>query len=114
MLNQNPLCRRTFLTSSASGLGGLALAGMMDQDAARADESQSALTVRQPHFPPRATNCIFVYAAGGPSQFELFDSKPLLNKKDGDGGGNGGGVGDCSVVGLAMHRAAGRAHRLWA
>jgi len=84
MLNQNPLCRRTFLTSSASGLGGLALAGMMDQDAARADESQSALTVRQPHFPPRATNCIFVYAAGGPSQFELFDSKPLLNKKDGE------------------------------
>ena len=48
MLNQNPFCRRTFLTSAASGLGGLALAGMMDQDATRADESQSALAVRAP------------------------------------------------------------------
>src|SRR5262245_54387138 len=27
--------------------------------------------------PGRKTNCIFIYLAGGPSQFETFDPKPL-------------------------------------
>ncbi|TWT29775.1 hypothetical protein KOR34_50930 [Posidoniimonas corsicana] len=35
------------------------------------------------HHTPRAKNVIFLFMAGGPSQVELFDPKPELNKFDG-------------------------------
>jgi hypothetical protein len=37
-----------------------------------------------PHFPPRAQRVIFLHMAGGPSQLELFDHKPDLQKLDGE------------------------------
>jgi hypothetical protein len=36
------------------------------------------------HFPPRARRVIFLCMAGGPSQFETFDNKPLLAKMHGE------------------------------
>ena len=85
----NPLTARTrrdFLTSSSSGLGAAAVAALLQSDgllAAAPPQVEpplplNALTPRQPHFPPRAKSCIFVYAAGGPSQLDLFDPKPEL------------------------------------
>ena len=35
------------------------------------------------HFAPKAERCIFIFLEGGPSQMDLFDPKPLLNKYDG-------------------------------
>ena len=34
-------------------------------------------------FPVKAKRCIFLFMTGGPSQIDLFDPKPLLNKLDG-------------------------------
>ena len=34
------------------------------------------------HFPAKAKNVIYLFMAGGPSQFELFDYKPELQKYD--------------------------------
>ena len=42
------------------------------------------LAPRRSHFAAKAKACIFVYAAGGPSQIDLFDPKPLLNERHGE------------------------------
>lgn len=41
------------------------------------------LLPKQPHAPPRATAMISLFMQGGPSQVDLFDPKPILNKLDG-------------------------------
>ena len=41
-----------------------------------------ALAPRAP-FAPRAKSCIFIFNYGGPSQVDLFDPKPELNKRHG-------------------------------
>src|SRR5436853_116757 len=38
---------------------------------------------RPAHFPGRAKSCIFLFMYGGPSQMDLFDYKPELQKRDG-------------------------------
>ena len=74
--------RRDFLTSSASGVGLLALASMLRQDGLLADDDGPALT-RAPHFAPKATACICIYLEGAPSQMDLFDPKPKLRELHG-------------------------------
>ena len=80
--------RRTFLTSAACGLGGLALANILRQDNLLAESQLSALrnplVPKQSQFPARAKNCIFLLMTGGPSQVDLFDPKPVLAKRDGE------------------------------
>jgi hypothetical protein len=77
--------RRTFLTQSAYGLGGLAFA-LLQQRLAAATGSATARTpgwnglLTQPHFPVKARRVIFLCMAGGPSQFETFDWKPKLKE----------------------------------
>ncbi len=39
--------------------------------------------LRVPPFAPRAKSCIFLFNYGGPSQVDLFDPKPELNKRHG-------------------------------
>ncbi len=77
--------RRRFLTTSASGLGGLALASMMQEDGLFAAESKSKnpLAPKKSHFPGKAKSCIFIFLAGSPSQIDLYDPKPKLNELDG-------------------------------
>src|SRR5690606_20659584 len=77
-----------FLTTTASGLGGLALTSMLLQEGviAHADELpdvQDPLAPKQPHFEPKAKACICIFMAGAPSQIDLFDPKPKLNELDG-------------------------------
>ncbi|MEZ5976947.1 MAG: DUF1501 domain-containing protein [Planctomycetota bacterium] len=80
------LSRRDFLTSAASGLGAIALRSLLLRDGVveRApQDSADPLAPRAPHFPAKAKRCIFVFLAGGPSQFDLYDPKPALNRYDG-------------------------------
>jgi hypothetical protein len=72
--------RRDFLTSSASGIGLLALASMLRDEGLLAAEAgpASPLAPRAPHFAPKAERCICIYLEGAPSQIDLFDPKPKL------------------------------------
>jgi len=82
-MNRSPhdrtLARRNFLTSAASGVGGLALASLLQQELAGAKvDPSNPLAPKQGHFPATAKNCIFIFLAGAPSQIDLFDPKPKL------------------------------------
>lgn len=73
--------RRAFLTTSASGIGGIALASLLAGSDAQAGTTKRTdpLAPREPNFSDaKAKACIFVYLAGAPSQFELFNPKPKL------------------------------------
>jgi hypothetical protein len=72
--------RRDLLKLSALGLGGLSLSGL-PAVMARAAETQAKEKVL--HHPPRARRVIFLFMHGGPSQVDLFDYKPQLQKDDG-------------------------------
>ena len=79
----NHLLRRDFLTTTASGLGALALGSLLNGDGLLAGDSNSG-NPRAPHFAPRAKRCIFVFLAGAPSQIDLLDPKPELVRRDGE------------------------------
>src|ERR1700710_1406010 len=64
--------RRHFFSRCSIGVGGIALASLLG------DRTLSAATAKQPHFPPKIKNVIYLFMAGGPSQLELFDYKPKL------------------------------------
>jgi len=71
--------RRDLLRSTACGFGSLALAGLLDRDA----RAGAAPAVAVPHVPPKAKRVIFLFMAGGVSQVDSFDHKPLLDRLDG-------------------------------
>src|SRR5205814_970939 len=78
--------RRDFLTSTASGIGMLALASLLKHDSLLAAESSAAskpLTPKPSHFAPKAKACICIYLEGAPSNLDLFDPKPKLNELHG-------------------------------
>jgi len=68
--------RRSFLSNTAAGIGSVALASLLRDDGLLA-------AGKQPHFAPKAKNCIYLFMEGGPSQMDLFDPKPKLNELDG-------------------------------
>ncbi|MCX6591249.1 MAG: DUF1501 domain-containing protein [Acidobacteria bacterium] len=69
--------RRAFLNQFAYGMGGIALADLMAADGYAATDP---LSPRAPHFPGKAKSVIFMFMEGGPSQMDLFDPKPGLQK----------------------------------
>src|SRR6266567_3377461 len=75
--------RRLFLRASGLGLGGLALSQLLHGDARAAEKSALKGVLDKPHFEPKAKRVIYLFMAGGPSQLDLFDHKPLLNKMNG-------------------------------
>src|SRR5947208_8828040 len=79
--------RRHFLTSSASGIGLLALASLLRDEGLLAAQDKAdvlnPLTPKPPHFAPKAKACICIYLEGAPSQMDLFDPKPKLNDLNG-------------------------------
>ncbi len=82
------ITRRHFLLECGLGLGGLALgslAGCSSKPTAMADAFSSAhpMLPRAPHFPAKAKSVIYLHMAGAPSQLELFDYKPELQKMSG-------------------------------
>ena len=76
------LSRRELLNRFAMGIGGMALGQLLGSDAS-ADVAEGAL-FQAPHFAPKAKRVIYLFQSGGPSQMDLFDYKPLLNKMNGE------------------------------
>src|SRR5678815_5772305 len=74
--------RRDFFGRFALGIGGMALFGLLNRDAAAAANPFKGI-LDQPHFAPKAKRVIYLFMSGGPSQHDLFDYKPLLNKLNG-------------------------------
>ncbi|HEX3870354.1 MAG TPA: DUF1501 domain-containing protein, partial [Pirellulales bacterium] len=80
------IARRSFLKQSAYGLGGVALASLLEPGLiAHAARSESATdgVITKPHFPVRAKRIIHLCMAGGPSHLETLDWKPELKRLDG-------------------------------
>ncbi|MCP5516886.1 MAG: DUF1501 domain-containing protein [Verrucomicrobiales bacterium] len=77
------LSRRMFLERFGLGLGGIALGQLLNPALAAGGDSQGVLDGRL-HHPARARRVIYLFMAGGPSQLETFDYKPLLNQRQGE------------------------------
>jgi hypothetical protein len=94
------LNRRHFFSRTSLGLGGAALAALMCENGVRgAVGADSTLTSPTPitgaidpasgailkafHVAPKAKRVIYLFMSGGPSQLDLFDYKPLLNRMNG-------------------------------
>jgi len=76
--------RRHFFSRCAMGLGGIALASLMNERLLGAPAAlPNPMAPKQPHFAPKAKNIIYLFMAGGPSQLELFDYKPKLLELNG-------------------------------
>ncbi|WP_152266867.1 DUF1501 domain-containing protein [Agriterribacter humi] len=81
------LNRRSFLLKASLGLGSVALGSLLaGQDVlshkAKAIAGASGIT-GMPDIPARTKRVVYLFQSGGPSQFETFDYKPLLEKMHG-------------------------------
>lgn len=76
MKNLQPFCdaqnRRQFIVNAGIGLGAAAVSGLASP--------ASAASLPGPHHAPKAKRVIFLFMAGAPSQLDLFDYKPNLEK----------------------------------
>src|ERR1041384_5952953 len=79
--------RRSFFSRVADGLQGAALAYLLGRDLFDANPALAAsmpraydLKPKPPHHTPRAKSVIQLFMNGGPSQVDLFDYKPALEK----------------------------------
>jgi len=72
--------RRSFLRNAGGGIGMMALADLLGAAEAKSGEALNPLAPRKPHFPAKAKSVIFLFMEGGPSQMDLFDPKPELQK----------------------------------
>ena len=70
--------RRHFMGATGCGLGSLALSSLSDNANAAENSANQAL-----NFVPKAKRVIYLFQSGAPSQFELFDHKPELEKQHG-------------------------------
>src|SRR5438552_9196743 len=89
------ISRRSFFHRVSGGFYGAALTYLLGRDfqsaagALPADEPgresfyPADLQPRVPHFAPRAKSVIHLFMNGGPSQMDLFDPKPMLDKHHG-------------------------------
>jgi hypothetical protein len=80
--------RRSFLGLAGGGLGYLALSHLRSLESFAAPpgplvQARNPVAAHPPHFQPRAKSVICLFQHGGPSQMDLFDPKPELNKRDG-------------------------------
>jgi uncharacterized protein (DUF1501 family) len=66
-----PVSRREMLRSFGAGLGSVALFDLLNAEQARASA---------PHFAAKAKHSIVLFMPGGPSQVDLFDPKPALQR----------------------------------
>jgi len=70
------LPRRAWLQRTSAGFGAMVLHGL-------AQGAANPLAPHPPRLQARAKRVIFLYMAGGPSQMDLFDPKPLIQKNHG-------------------------------
>src|ERR671918_312329 len=72
--------RRSFLGRAAYGLGGMALASLLNPKLIGAPAIAEKGLAKPPHFPIKAKRIIHLCMAGGPSHLESFDFKPKLKE----------------------------------
>ena len=109
---QFPISRRNFFGRTRDGLLGGALTQLLCNDffggtqaLASAQPVHHNLKPKHEHHPARAKSVIQLFMNGGPSQMDLFDPKPVLNRMDGKPyPGNVEGIGNTSTthVGVMM------------
>ncbi|QDT59258.1 hypothetical protein SV7mr_17650 [Stieleria bergensis] len=83
--------RRSFLQGSGAMLGKIALASLLHQQSASAEESPLRPLIdpgkpyapREPHHQPAAKRVLVIFCAGACSQIDTFDYKPELIKRNG-------------------------------
>ncbi len=75
--------RRGFFDKFSTGLCGAALATLLQREAAAAPRAFD-LAPKPSHFEPKAQAVIHLFMNGGPSQMDLFDPKPELDKHHGE------------------------------
>jgi hypothetical protein len=73
MNNLQDITRRTFFKQVGYGIGGIALSNMFLESLAYGATQTIA---------PKAKNIIYLFMAGAPSQIDMFDYKPTLQKYD--------------------------------
>jgi len=77
------MTRRALFARASVGIGTAALASLLNPDlfaeTAEIDPKTGGLK-GLPHFTPKAKRVIFLHQSGAPSQIELFDYKPQLDK----------------------------------
>src|SRR5262245_54432237 len=71
--------RRHFFRDCAVGLGSLALTSLLQRESYAANP----LAAKPAHLGAKAKSVIYFFMAGGPSQLELYDPKPQLQKLSG-------------------------------
>jgi Protein of unknown function (DUF1501) len=72
------ITRRHFFNRSGTGVGVAALASLLARD------TQAAALPGMPNFAPKAKRVIYLFQHGAPSQLDLFDYKPGLQKVRGE------------------------------
>ncbi len=75
--------RRNFFGRTAGGIGGLALASLLNTDLFAEPENANPMASRRSHFPAKAKRAIYIHMAGSPSHLDLFDPKPKLKELNG-------------------------------
>jgi hypothetical protein len=87
----NLVTRRHFFRGCGVGMGAMALASLLGEGEALAAGAKAAgmsrrdpLAPRRPHFAPKVKRVIYLFMAGSPSQLDLFDYKPVLQKHQGE------------------------------
>ncbi|MCB1087624.1 MAG: DUF1501 domain-containing protein, partial [Verrucomicrobiae bacterium] len=81
---QDFLNRRLFLRQGASALGTAALAGLLGSPSrSEAAASNGTGLPGFPNFPAKAKRIIYLFQSGAPSQMDLFDPKPQMEKQRG-------------------------------
>src|SRR4029453_7721807 len=77
--------RRHFFARCGVSLGQIGLAQLLSGGKLLAGPAVAAnpMTPKPPHFAPKVKNVIYLFMAGGQSQLEMFDNKPLLREYHG-------------------------------
>ncbi len=86
----NPILNRTrrhFFRDCGLGLGSMAIGTLTGENPVRGEGVPAAKAesgiARKGHFPGKAKSVIYLFMAGGPSQLEMFEYKPELQKRSG-------------------------------
>jgi hypothetical protein len=82
------LTRRHFLGRASTGLGTIALASLLNRQLLAGDRAGSRIAAGAgiggfPNFAPKARRVIYLFQSGAPSQMDLFDPKPGLDRLQG-------------------------------
>jgi hypothetical protein len=77
--------RRHFFKQTGFGIGAAALTGLLNPAVLHGEtvDAVNPLAPKSPMFPAKAKSVIYLFMAGAPSQVDLLDPKPTLQKYDG-------------------------------